>query len=77
LAQADQKDIKRITGNASDAFDFFKDQVNSYKEASPGVFVGKDANGVIFTYRASSKSGPPTIDINGVSGVRKIKFLEE
>ena len=77
LGQADQKDIKRITGNADDAFGFFKEQVSSYKEVSPGVFVGKDASGVTFTYRASSKSGPPTIDVNGISGVRKIKFLED
>ncbi|OMD34714.1 hypothetical protein BSK56_33475, partial [Paenibacillus borealis] len=77
LGQADQKDIKRITGNANDAFDFFKEQVSSYREVSPGVFVGKDTNGVTFTYRASSKSGPPTIDLNGISGVRKIKFLED
>jgi len=76
LAQADQKDIKRITGNSGHAFNFFKDQVSGYKEVSPGVFVGKDANGVTFTYRASSKSGPPTIDLNGIKGVRKIKFLE-
>ncbi|MCM3040575.1 polymorphic toxin-type HINT domain-containing protein [Paenibacillus motobuensis] len=77
LTQADQKDIKRITGNADDAFGFFKEQVSSYKEVSTGVFVGKDANGVTFTYRAASKSGPPTIDVNGISGVRKIKFLED
>ncbi|TBL69886.1 polymorphic toxin-type HINT domain-containing protein [Paenibacillus thalictri] len=77
LGQADQKDIKRITGNANDAFGFFKEQVSGYKEVSPGVFVGKDANGVTFTYRASSKSGPSTIDVNGISGVRKIKFLED
>lgn len=76
LAQADQKDIKAIKGNANDALGFFKAQVSSYSEVSPGVFVGKDANGVTFTYRASSKSGPPTIDVNGISGVRKIKFLE-
>ncbi|MCY9765424.1 HINT domain-containing protein, partial [Paenibacillus alvei] len=77
LGKADQKDIKRITGNANDAFGFFKEQVSSYKEVSPGVFVGKDANKVTFTYRASSKSGPPTIDVKGISGVRKIKFLED
>ncbi|WP_272871304.1 pre-toxin TG domain-containing protein [Paenibacillus larvae] len=75
--QANQKDIRAIMGTADDAFKFFKAQVTEYKEVSKGVFVGKDANGVIFTFRASSKSGPPTIDINGVKGLRKIKFLEE
>ncbi len=73
--QADQKDIRAIKGTANDAFNFFKAQVTQYKEVSKGVFVGKDANGVTFIYRASSKSGPPTIDVNGIKGIRKIKFL--
>ena len=38
--------------------------------------VGKDKNGITFTYRAISKHGPPTIDINVVRGIRKIKFIE-
>ncbi|MFS0873062.1 hypothetical protein [Paenibacillus xylanilyticus] len=74
LAKADQSDIRKIYGDARDAFDFFKAQVKDFKEVKPGTFVGKDANGVTFTYRADSKSGPPTIDVNGVGGVRKIKF---
>jgi hypothetical protein len=75
LPKADQNDIKKMYGTASDAWDFFNAQVSSHREVSPGVFVGKDKNGVTFTYRKSSKSGPPTIDVNGIKGVRKIKFL--
>lgn len=75
LSKADQYDIRRIYGDANDAFDFFKEQVEDFEEVKPGIFVGKDANVIKFSYRADSKSGPPTIDINGVSGVRKIKFL--
>uniref|UniRef100_UPI00056CA731 hypothetical protein n=1 Tax=Paenibacillus taiwanensis TaxID=401638 RepID=UPI00056CA731 len=75
--QADQKDIRAISGTADDAFNFFKAQVTEYKEVSKGVFVGRDSNNMTFTYRAASKSGPPTIDVNGIKGVRKIKFLEE
>jgi len=69
--------IRAVTGNADDALEFFKGQVNSntIKEIKPGTFVGKDSNGLTFTYRAFSKSGPPTIDVKGVSGLRKIKFI--
>ncbi len=77
LAKADQKDIRQIIGNSDDAFNFFRAQITNYTEVSKGIFVGTDAHGVTFTFRASSKSGPPTIDINGISGVRKIKFLED
>lgn len=65
-------------GNAEDARNFFENQVDadSIKEVKPGVFIGTDkSNGVTFTYRPVSKSGPPTIDINGIKGLRKIKYL--
>ncbi|WDV44826.1 S8 family serine peptidase [Clostridiaceae bacterium M8S5] len=79
LPQADSKGIKKLIGNSDDGFKFFKNQidVNTMKEVKPGVFIGKDTNGLTFTYRAVSKSGPPTIDINGIKGIRKIKFLGE
>ncbi len=79
MPNAEQSGIKKIAGNATDAKVFFENQIipSTMKEASPGVFIGKDANGVTFTYRAASKSGPPTIDVNGISGLRKIKFLED
>jgi len=71
-----QSDIRQISGNKKDAFNFFRAQVESFAERANGVFVGVDKNDVIFTYRAVSKSGPPTIDINGIKGIRKIKFIE-
>ncbi|KYN78022.1 hypothetical protein A0J52_01690 [Clostridium sporogenes] len=79
LPNSGNSSIKKLIGNADDAFKFFKNQidVSTLKEVNPGVFIGKDANGLTFTYRAVSKSGPPTIDVNGVKGLRKIKFLEE
>ncbi|MFC1894987.1 hypothetical protein ACFLYH_03495 [Candidatus Dependentiae bacterium] len=72
-----QKDIRAIWGSAEDAWNFFNAQVISLKEVKKGVFVGKDTDGIIFTYRAASKSGPPTIDVNGVLGLRKIKFINK
>jgi RHS repeat-associated protein len=73
-AQANQKDIRAIKGNAQTAWNFFKAQVDNYSERGNGVFVGT-RGGITFTYRASSKSGPPTIDVKGITGLRKIKFL--
>jgi len=48
------------------------------REVSPGVFVGKDVNGLTYTFRAVSSplsNHVPTVDINGLSGLRKIKFI--
>jgi hypothetical protein len=74
------KGVREVTGNATDARKLF-DQVrgnNLVKEVKPGVFVSKGANGGNVTFRASSKSEPPTVDVHGVQkGVRKIKFLSE
>jgi len=69
--------IRQVQGNASDARTFFNNQVNpsTVREVKPGVFVGQNSNGVTFTYRGASKSGSPTIDVNGVDGLRKIKFV--
>ena len=75
---AENSGIRAVSGNADDAYNFFKGQVNpnTIKEIKPGTFIGKDSNGITFTFRTSSKSGPPTIDINGISGLRKIKFID-
>ena len=74
------KGVREVAGNAADGRKLF-DQLrggNSVKEVKPGVFVSKGANGGNVTFRASSKSGPATVDVHGVEkGVRKIKFLEE
>lgn len=79
LPQAENSGIKKIIGDSDDAYEFFKYQVDqdSIREVKEGTFIGKDDDGVTFTYRAKSKSGPPTIDVNGIKGIRKIKFLEE
>jgi hypothetical protein len=76
--KAENSGIRAVKGTANDAFTFFKNQVNpsTIKEVKSGVYVGQDSNGLTFTFRASSKSGPPTIDVNGIEGLRKIKFLE-
>ncbi len=72
-----QDDIRAMKGSANDALEFFKAQVKTFTEVKPGVYVGSDENGIIFVYRAVSKSGPPTIDVNGIQGLRKIKFLND
>ncbi len=75
--KAQNSGIRAVEGTADDAYDFFMKQIDSstLNEVKSGVFVGKDANGLTFTYRAASKSGPPTIDVNGIKGLRKIKFI--
>ncbi|PWI57780.1 hypothetical protein BM613_07310 [Sulfoacidibacillus thermotolerans] len=74
---AENSGIRSVTGNSSDAFKFFKKQVipSTIREVKSGVYVGNDGEGITFTYRSASKSGPPTIDVNGVQGLRKIKFI--
>ena len=60
-------------------YEFFIKQIdtNTLKEVKPRVFIGKNTNGLTFTYRVALKSGPPTIDVDGINGLRKIKFLGE
>ena len=70
-----QDDIRVVQGSANDALEFFKAPVKTFTEVKPGVYLGKDENGIIFVYRSISKSGPPTIDVNGIKGLRKRKFL--
>ena len=70
-----QHDIRIVGGSATDAWEFFKAQVEGFTECKPGVYIGVDANKIRFTYRATSKSEPPTIDVNGIKGLRKIKFI--
>jgi len=74
--------IREVIGNASDARALF-DQLrggNAVKEVKPGVFVAESATkpGAKVTFRAASKSGPPTVDVHGIEeGVRKVKFVHE
>ncbi len=74
------KGVREIIGNEKDARKLF-DQLrvsNPVIEVKQGVFLSKAENGGIITFRAASKSGPPTVDIHGLEiGVRKFKFLPE
>jgi hypothetical protein len=71
--------VRQVTGTAHDAkkmFDTLR-AGNKVREVKPGVFTAKGANGGTVTYRATSRSGPSTVDVHGVvDGVRKIKFVE-
>ena len=74
--------IREIDGVEEDAKRFFNQQVISttVREVQDGVFVGKDLNGITYTFRGkSSKISDyvPTIDVNGIKGLRKIKFIGE
>ncbi len=73
------KGVREVTGNAKDARKLF-DQLrgnNPVIEKEPGVFVAKGRRGGNVTFRVTSKSGPPTVDVHGVQeGIRKIKFIE-
>lgn len=75
--QGDNSGIRHVTGNATDARNLFDKQViqSTVQEVKPGVFVGQGSDGFTYTFRAVSESGPPTIDINGIPGLRKIKFI--
>ncbi len=79
MGKEGSKGIREVAGTAKDArkmFDTLR-AGNEVKEVKPGVFTAEGANGGTVTFRAESKSGPATIDVNGiVDGIRKIKFLE-
>jgi len=74
------RNIRQVKGTAEDARRFFDSQVipSTIREIKPGTFVGQDANGVTFSFRAVSSDqsfNVPTIDVNGIQGLRKIKFV--
>jgi hypothetical protein len=80
LGREGSKGVREVVGNAGDARKLF-DQLrgtNAVTEVKPGVFTALGSNGGTVTFRASSKSGPPTVDVHGIEeGIRKIKFLDE
>ena len=69
--------IRNVKGTETDARNLFDNQVikSTVEEKAPGVFVGQGTDGFTYTFRSVSKSGPPTIDIKGIQGLRKIKFI--
>jgi hypothetical protein len=73
------KGVREVIGEAGDARKLF-DQLrgsNPVTEVKPGVFTASGTNGGTVTFRPTSRSGPPTVDVHGIEeGVRKIKFVE-
>ena len=72
--------IRQVNGTATDARTLFDNQVvpSTVREVQPGVFVGQDINGLTYTFRVESSTlsnNVPTIDITGIPGLRKIKFI--
>ena len=80
LGREGSKGVRVVVGDARDARRLF-DQLrgsNAITEVKPGVFTAPGANGGTVTFRASSKSGPPTVDVHGIEeGVRKVKFVSK
>ncbi len=74
------KGVREVVGDAGDARKLF-DQLrgsNPVTEVKRGVFTAPGTNGGTVTFRATSKSGPPTVDVNGIEeGIRKIKFVDQ
>ena len=74
------KKIREVVGDSGDALKLF-DKLrgnNPVREVEPGIFVAKGKTGGHVTFRPSSKSGPPTVDVHGLEpGGKKIKFVPE
>ena len=72
------KDIRVVTGGVDAAEEMFQTLTRNATKVTrkaDGTIVAEMANGGYITYRASSKSGPPTIDFNNIPNTpRKIKF---
>lgn len=72
------KDIVEIVGKVDDAKALFDELrgTDAVTQVKPGVFTAKPHTGSgTITFREASQSGPPTIDVNGMGGWRKIKFV--
>ena len=74
--------IREVVGTEIEARQLFNQQIekSTLKEVKPGVFVGKDKNEIRYSFRAKSSeisAYVPTIDVNGIDGLRKIKFVEK
>lgn len=82
LPYGKQTSNREILGNATDAKKFFDSQVlpETIKTAPNGTILGKNKDGIIFSYRAVSSPYSeyvPTITIDGIKGLKKIKFIEK
>jgi uncharacterized Zn-binding protein involved in type VI secretion len=70
--------VREVVGGESDARKVFDDLrgPNVPTQAKPGVFVAQMKDGGTVTFRARSKSGPPTVDVNQPGKkYLKIKFV--
>lgn len=72
--------IKEVSGNVADAEKLFRNQVDpsTIIDVGNGILVVQGSDGVIYTFRSSSSALSdfvPTIDVNGIDGLRKIKFI--
>ena len=73
---------RELLGNATDAKKFFDSQVlaDTIETTSNGTILGKNKDGIVFSYRTESSylsDYVPTITINGVKGLKKLKFIEK
>ena len=73
---------RELLGNATDAKKFFDSQVlpETVKITSNGTIVGKNKDGIIFSYRNTSSYKSdyvPTITIKGIKRLEKLKFIEK
>ena len=64
-----------IDGSHDNAMQFVKSQVKGLKEFKPGKFVGYNSRGVEFRVYANHLKNYTSIRINGISGLKGIKFL--
>ena len=83
LPSSNTSSIKELAGTADDAYNFFKNQVepSSIYKNEKGVLIGKNKEGIYFSYRAQSSihlsDGVPSIEVSGIKGIRKIKFINK
>lgn len=81
LPLSESSGIKKLSGTVDDAKKFFKAQaVPGTLEYTEKGIKAKTSEGYIIFFREESSqlSGyVPTIDINGLKGIRKIKFVNE
>jgi len=72
--------VREVVGDSGDARKLFDDMrgSNPVTEVKLGVFTAPGANGGTVTFRGTSKSGPPKVDVHGIEdGIRKIKFVDQ
>ena len=72
--------VREVVGDSGDARKLFDDLrgSNPVTEVKLGVFTAPGANGGTVTFRGTSKSGPPKVDVHGIEdGIRKIKFVDQ